>query len=78
MTTSHKNKAASKKGSEIVQAPPAQSGQRSVGDLALVLGPRTAGCAEWLADMKARIHTAPQRAALAVNMEKLQVHCPPG
>lgn len=33
-----------------------------------------AGYAEWLTDLKARIHTAQQRAALAVNRELLAMH----
>jgi predicted nuclease of restriction endonuclease-like (RecB) superfamily len=33
------------------------------------LSPQPAGYAEWLVDLKARIHTAQQRAALAVNQE---------
>lgn len=73
MTTSRNTKAASKKGA-VVQAPLAQSRQRFVGDVALVLGPRPEGYAEWLADVKARIHAARQRAALAANKEMLKVY----
>jgi len=35
------------------------------------LMPRPAGYAEWLTDLKARIHIAQQRASLAVNRELL-------
>lgn len=31
--------------------------------------PAPTGCADWLAELKTRIHTAQQRAALAVNRE---------
>jgi predicted nuclease of restriction endonuclease-like (RecB) superfamily len=43
-------------------------------DTALGLTPVPAGYAEWLADIKARIHTAQQRAALAVNRELLALY----
>jgi hypothetical protein len=33
-----------------------------------------AGYAEWLAEVKARVHAAQQRAALAVNRELLQLY----
>ncbi|MCC6334282.1 MAG: DUF1016 family protein [Myxococcales bacterium] len=48
--------------------------QRFVGDLALGLGSRPDGYAEWLADVKVRIHAARQRAALAVNKEMLKIY----
>jgi predicted nuclease of restriction endonuclease-like (RecB) superfamily len=38
------------------------------------LGPRPEGYAEWFADVKARVHAAQQRAALAVNKELLQLY----
>jgi predicted nuclease of restriction endonuclease-like (RecB) superfamily len=38
------------------------------------LTPRPAGYAEWLADVKARVHAAQQRAALAVNKELLLLY----
>jgi predicted nuclease of restriction endonuclease-like (RecB) superfamily len=43
-------------------------------DTPLGLTPVPAGYAEWLADIKARIHTAQQRAALAVNRELLALY----
>lgn len=38
------------------------------------LTPRPAGYADWLADVKARVHAAQQRATLAVNSELLQLY----
>ena len=38
-------------------------------DQPVSLTPTPAGYAEWLLDLKSRIHTAQQRAALAVNRE---------
>lgn len=38
------------------------------------LNPAPRGYAEWLADLKGRIHTAQQRAALAVNRELVQLY----
>lgn len=72
MTASRGKKGAAKRGS-IAQEPVAQRRQRTGGDLTVV-GPRPEGFAEWLTDVKARIHAARQRAALAVNKETLKVY----
>lgn len=73
MTTSRKKSAASKKGA-TVQALLAQKHQRSVDALPRALGPRPKGYAEWLAEVKARVHRAQQRAALTVNTELLRLY----
>jgi hypothetical protein len=44
------------------------------GDAPLGLKRRPPDYAEWLTDLKARIHAAQQRAALAVNRELLQLY----
>lgn len=48
--------------------------QRTVGDLPGALAPRPEGYVEWLADVKARVHAAQQRAAQAVNQELLGLY----
>lgn len=63
-----------RKKAAIVQGGLARDRQRSVGDLSMSLGPRPEGYVEWFADVKARVHAAQQRAALAVNKELLQLY----
>ncbi len=48
--------------------------QRTVGELATRLTARPKGYAEWLTDVKARVHAAQQRAALVVNTELLELY----
>ena len=43
------------------------------GDVPARLTPAPEGYADWLADLKGRIHTAQQRATLAVNQELVPV-----
>lgn len=43
--------------------------QKSMGDQPVSLAPTPEGYADWLVDLKSRIHSAQQRAALAVNRE---------
>jgi predicted nuclease of restriction endonuclease-like (RecB) superfamily len=71
--TTRAKKAASQKKGATVQSPLAQNRQRTVGELT-DLGPRPKGYAAWLADVKARVQAAQQRAALAVNKELLQLY----
>lgn len=73
MTTSRRKKPASKK-REIAQGTLAPIRQQPVDELAPGLAARPEGYADWLADVKARVHAAQQRAALAVNKELLQLY----
>lgn len=50
------------------------SRDQGAGDLPVLMTPRPEGYAEWLASVKARIHAARQRAALAVNQHMLLVY----
>ncbi len=47
---------------------------RDTNRMASGLAPRPPGYAEWLTDLKTRIHTAQQRAALAVNRELMLLY----
>jgi predicted nuclease of restriction endonuclease-like (RecB) superfamily len=47
---------------------------RSINRVQAGLAPRPSGYAEWLTDLKARIHAAQQRASLAVNRELLLLY----
>ena len=42
------------------------------------LTPTPAGYADWLVELKTRIHTAQQRAALAVNRQMVLLYCQMG
>jgi predicted nuclease of restriction endonuclease-like (RecB) superfamily len=52
----------------------ARGRRRTVRDLLAPSSLRPEGYAEWLTDLKARVHAAQQRAALAVNMELLELY----
>ena len=49
--------------------PDAQSDSNLQPDIPVALTQEPSGYADWLAELKTRIHTAQQRAALAVNRE---------
>ena len=49
--------------------PKPKAAQAPVPELPAGLSPQPAGYADWLAELKGRIHTAQQRATLAVNRE---------
>lgn len=63
-----------RKKAEKVRGAPARNRQQAVDELAPGLARRPEGYAEWLADVKARVHAAQQRAALAVNTELLTLY----
>lgn len=63
-----------RKKAEKVRGAPARNRQQAVDELAPGLARRPEGYAEWLADVKARVHAAQQRAALAVNKELLTLY----
>lgn len=71
--TTHTKKRASKKRAPG-RAPLVPLRQRPVDALTVGLAQRPEGYAEWLADVKARVHAAQQRAALAVSKELLQLY----
>lgn len=73
MTASRTKQVASKKAA-LVRTGSAPDRQQLVGDLSTRLEPRPKGYAAWLTDVKARVHAAQQRAALAVNTAMLQLY----
>lgn len=72
MTERPINKRPEPSGTKRVDAPRRQSLSAAVVPVRLM--PVPAGYGEWLADVKARIHAAQQRAALAVNRELLALY----
>jgi predicted nuclease of restriction endonuclease-like (RecB) superfamily len=69
---SRANKAAPRP--KVVHGSPARSQRRSDRDPLAPSSLRPEGYAEWLTDLKARVHAAQQRAALAVNLELLELY----
>ena len=72
MTTLRRKKAGLEP--SAVQVALASEGDGTVDDISAPSSERPDGYAEWLADLKARVHAAQQRAVLAVNTELLQLY----